>query len=302
MRIMLRILAILALIMTLPGVEPIPVITGSTVVHDLAVRIGGERFSISCLLRPGVDPHAYQPVPDDIRRLTAARMVILNGMGFEGWFDGLAKEAAFAGTVVQASAGIEPVMTAGCTDHSHDHTHDHQASVPDPHPYNSMRQGVRYAENIRDALIAAAPDAAEAVRTRAEALIAELRRTDAWATAELASIPKARRVIIANHGALAYFARDYGFQVLAPNGAFEDSEPSAKQLAELIALIRNQGVRGVFLEYAKNPRLVEQLAAEAGVKVAATLYLDGLGPAGSPAESYQGMFRSNVAAILAALR
>lgn len=285
-------------------VEPMPVIAGSTVVHDLAARIGGERFAVTCLVRPGVSPHGYQPVPDDVRRLAAARLVVINGLGFEGWFENLAAEARFAGTVVVATAGIQTVGSAGCDAHDHEgHDHEgHAHGAPDPHPYNSIRQGVRYAENIRDALLAADPEGAEGIRVRAAAVIDELRRTDAWATAELAAIPRGQRKLIVNHDALAYFARDYGFEVLALGTALENSQPSASRIAELAAIIRQQGVKGVFLEQAKNPKLIEQLAAEAGVKVGAALHLDGVGAPGTPAGTYVGMFRANVEAILAALR
>ncbi len=271
--------------------DPVPVIAGSTVVHDLAARIGGERFAVTCLVRPGISPHGYQPVPDDVRRLAAARLVVINGLGFEGWFENLATEARFAGTVVVATAGIQTVGTATCDAHDHE-GHDHGAA--DPHAYNSIRQGVRYAENIRDALLAADPEGAEGIRVRAAAVIDELRRTDAWATAELAAIPRGQRKLIVNHDALAYFAKDYGFEVLAMGTALENTE--------LAAFISKQGVKGVFLEQGKNPKLIEQLAAEAGVKVGAALHLDGVGAPGTPAGSYVGMFRANVEAILAALR
>jgi len=279
--------------------DPVPVIAGSTVVHDLAARIGGERFAVTCLVRPGISPHGYQPVPDDVRRLAAARLVVINGLGFEGWFENLATEARFAGTVVVATAGIQTVGTATCDAHDHE-GHDHGAA--DPHAYNSIRQGVRYAENIRDALLAADPEGAEGIRVRAAAVIDELRRTDAWATAELAAIPRGQRKLIVNHDALAYFAKDYGFEVLAMGTALENSQPSASRIAELAAFISKQGVKGVFLEQGKNPKLIEQLAAEAGVKVGAALHLDGVGAPGTPAGSYVGMFRANVEAILAALR
>ncbi len=276
----------------LGAVEPIPVITGNTIVQDLAARIGGERFAVTCLIRPGLDPHAYQPVPDDLRRLARAKLVIINGLGFEGWFENLARESRFAGELVIATAGIETLTMSD----------DHGAGVPDPHPYNSIRQGVRYAENIRDALVAAEADDAPGIRERAAAVIDELRRTDAWATVRLAAIPRDRRTIITNHDALAYFARDYGFTIRAPNTALDDSQPTAKEIAAIVAFIRAHGVTGVFLEYGRNPKLIDQIAAEAGVTVGAELHLDGVGPPGSPAATYVGMFRANVEAVLAALR
>ncbi len=297
---MFRLLLLAALVLAVSAAEPIPVITGNTIVNDLASRIGGDRFTVSCLLKPGVDPHAYQPVPDDVRRLAAARVVIINGMGFEGWFENLAKEASFSGTVVIATAGITPLTMIEACAGGHDHHHDHE--VLDPHAYNSVRQGVRYAENIREALVAADPAGAEAIRQRAAAIIDELRRLDGWAIAQLATIPKGQRKIVTNHGALGYFARDYGFEVLAPNSALEDSQPSAQGMAGIIAFIRAQGVKGVFLEHGKNPKLIEQIASEAGVRVGAELYLDGVGPLDGPAATYVGMFRSNVAAVVSALR
>lgn len=285
----------------LSAADPIPVVTGSTVVHDLAVRIGGERVSAACLLRPGLDPHAYQPVPGDVRRLAAARLVVINGLGFEGWFEKLAREAAFAGTVVTASAGV-PVLRMRSAGHGHHHDHDHAATAVDPHAFHAILNGVRYAENIRDALAAADPAGADGFRVRTAAVIDELRAADAWARARIAPIPRAQRRIITNHDALQYFAAAYGFEILAPRTALEDSEPSGKDLAELVAFVRSQEVKGVFLEFGRNQKAVEQIAAEAGVRIGGVLHLDGVGPADGPAATYVGMFRANVDAIVEALR
>lgn len=288
----MRALVVLLLCVVAWGADPIRVVTGNTVVHDLTQRIGGERITATCLLRPGVDPHAYQPVPEDVRNLAAARLVVINGLGFEGWFEGLAKEAGFAGTVVVASAGITPIDVAH---DEHEHAH---GTVADPHAYGSIRHGVRYAENIRDALIAADPAGGDGYQTRAAALIADLRQADAWATVQFAAIPKAQRRIVTNHDALAYFAADYGFQIVSPHTVLEDSQPGAQRIAALADFIRRQGVKGVFLESGRNPKLIEQIAAEAGVRVGAPLHLDGAG-AGL---DYIGSFRANVQAIVEALR
>jgi zinc/manganese transport system substrate-binding protein len=290
----MRVLLVLLLSMCCWAGDSMRVVTGNSVVHDLALRIGGDRISTTCLLRPGIDPHAYQPVPEDVRNLAAARLVVINGLGFEGWFEGLAKEAGFTGTVVVASAGIMPLAMAH-EDHGHEHAH---AAVADPHAYNSVRHGVRYAENIRDALIAADVAGAEGYHARSAILIAELRQADAWAIVQFAAIPRAQRRIVTNHDALAYFAADYGFEILSPNTALEDSQPGAQRIAALAAFIRQQGVKGVFLESGRNPKLIEQIAAEAGVRVGAQLHLDGTG-AGL---DYIGSFRANVAAIVEALR
>jgi zinc/manganese transport system substrate-binding protein len=279
---------------------PLLVVTGNTIVQDITATIGGPRIQATCLLQPGVDPHAYQPVPDDVKRLAAARLVIINGLGFEGWFEGLAKEAGFNSTVVVATRGITP-LTMSAHDHDHDHDHDHGA-VDDPHAFNSIPNGVRYAENIRDALIAADAAGADHYRQAAAAYIAELRQADAAARKGFASLPKAQRKLVTNHDALQYFAKEYGFAILAPNTALDDSQPSAKELAELIDFIKREGVKGVFLEFGKNDKIIAQIGSEAGVTISERLYLDGVGPATSTAHTYLGMFQTNVATIMKCLQ
>ena len=296
--------------------EKIHVVTGNTIVQDMVTIIGGERVSATCLLQPGVDPHSYQPVPKDVKRLAQAKLVIINGLGFEGWFDGVAKEAGFVGTVVIATKGIEPLtMEEACdhgdqdkkevpaNDHAPDHEHKHEHhEVHDPHAFNSIAQGPRYAENIREALIGADPAGAEGYRVRAAAYIVELRKADAEAKKAFAVLPRSQRKLITNHDALQYFAKEYGFEILAPNTALEDSEPSAKDIAALVTFIRQTHVKGVFLEFGKNEKVMRQISVEAQVAIGQELYLDGVGPSETPAGTYIGMFRSNVASILAALK
>lgn len=290
--------------------EPLPIVTGNTIVQDITATIGGETVAATCLQQPGIDVHAYQPVPADVQRLAVAKVVVINGLGFEGWFEGLAKEAGLTATVVVASRGIAPLtMSSGGHDHGH-HDHDHdgeghdhsEKTVDDPHAFNAIANGVRYAENIRDALIAADPVGAAGYRARGEAYIAELRAADAWARREFAAIPRARRKLVTDHDALQYFAKEYGFTIVAPNTALEDSQPSAKDIAGIVAFIRAQGVKAVFLEAGKSGKVIEQIAAEAGVRVGDRLHLDCVGPAGSPTATYLGMFRHNVTAILEGLR
>ncbi len=273
---------------------PLSVVTGNTIVQDIAIAIGGARIKATCLLQPGIDPHTYQPVPEDVKRLAAARLVIINGLGFEGWFEGLAKEAGFQGMVVVASKGITPLTME---DES-----GHRTMVDDPHAFHSLLNGVRYAENIRDALLAADAAGADAYRTAATAYITQLRQADAAAKKQFAHLRKAQRKLVTNHDALQYFAKEYGFEILAPNTALEDSQPSAKELAQLIDFIKRQGVKGVFLEFGKNEKIIEQIGKEAGVAIGAKLYLDGVGPADSPAQTYLGMFQSNVASICTCLQ
>ena len=278
------------------------VVTGNTIVQDIVLHIGGDLVASTCLLQAGVDPHTYQPVPEDAKRLSAAQLVIINGLGFEGWFAGLAKESGFKGIVVVATTGIETLkMDAEHDEHENGAAHAH-GKVDDPHAFNSIANGVRYAENIRDALITADAPHAEQYRTRSVTYIANLRKVDAWAKKEFSVLTRNQRKLITNHDALQYFAKEYGFEILAPNTALEDSQPSAKDVAELVTFIKAQQVKGVFLEFGKNDKVIRQVSAEAGVAIGNELYLDGVGPVGSPANTYVGMFTSNVNNIVNGLK
>ncbi len=287
----------------LAAAEALPVITGNSLLLDLVQRVGGGRVASSSLVPAGVDPHAYQPVPDDLRRLAAARLVVINGLGFEGWFDRLAGEARFAGSVVVAASGIVPLPADPGDAHQHgDHGHAPAAVADDPHAFTSARLLVRYTENIREALVAADPDDAAGHRARAEALISELRAADAWATEQFAAVPRARRVLVTDHASLAYLAADYGLRLITPRTTLDEGQPSARRVAEIVAAVRRAGVSAVFIEAGRNPRLVEQIASEAGVRVGGRLLVDALDAPGTPGGSAVGAFRQNVETILAGLR
>ena len=276
------------------------VVCGSSVVYDLTRQIGAGRIAVSSLIPPGADPHTYQPRPDDAKALAGADLVVINGLGFEGWWEKLATEASFpAAKVVVAAARVKPLPMGDAPGHE---GHGHAPNEPDPHAFGDVANAVRYAEAIRDGLIRADPAGEGHYRAMAELLIAELRALDAWTKRTLATIPARRRVVITNHDAMQYFARAYGFTVKAPNTALEDSQPSAKQIADLVAFIRAEGVAGVFIEAAKNRKVVEQIAAEAGVRVGGALHLDGIPPADHTHTGYRGMVVSNVLALVEGLR
>jgi zinc/manganese transport system substrate-binding protein len=284
----------LLLLATFVGAADTPrprVVACSTVVFDILRHVGGDRIEAQCLLHGGVDPHAYQPVPEDARRLAQADLVIVNGLGFEGWGDALLKESGYHGRVVVASAGIVPLTMPS----------SRAPSAVDPHAYNDLANGVRYAENIRDALCAIDAAGSEDYQAWSEAYIAQLRQLDGWVKRQVARIPPERRRLVTDHDAMQYFAKAYGLTVIAPATAADDAQPGAQQVAAIVSAIREQGIRGVFLERGRNPKLVEQIGREAGVAVGGELFLDGLGPAGALADSYTGMFLANVRTIVRTL-
>lgn len=301
---MFRPLVLVALLLsTLVAEERVIVVTANPLLDDLTRRVGGARIATTCLVPPGNDTHHYRPTPDDARRLADAQVIVINGLGYEGWFDALLTRSRSRARVIIAAAGIAPLPLAAGS-HCHDDGGGTVAAADalDPHAFHSLIEGVHYVEAIRSGLSAADPAGAESYATEAAALTAELTAAHAWAEAALGAIPLSRRTIITSHDALAYFARDYGFTVVGIGNSLEDRQASARDLIEVVRRIRTQKIPAVFREQGKSGALIDRVASEAGVVVAGQLYLDGPDPTDPNANTYLAMFRANVRTLADALR
>lgn len=289
--------------------EPVKVVASFSILGDMVANVGGDHIALTTLVGPDGDAHVFQPSPSDARAVAGARLVIISGLGFEGWMERLTEAAAYKGKVVVASAGVTPREMAeeeeeeGHEEHAeegHGHDHHDHGNV-DPHAWQDLSNGMRYVDNIAAGLIAADPANAADYRARAAAYRARLEALDAKVKAAINALPAERRKIITSHDAFGYFAAAYGLEVLAPQGVSTESEASAKGVALLINQIKETKAPAVFLENVTDPRLIEQIAKETGARIGGTLYSDALSGASGDASTYIAMFEHNVAALTAAL-
>jgi zinc/manganese transport system substrate-binding protein len=274
--------------------QPMPVVATFSILADVVRDIGGERIAVTTLVGPDQDAHAYQPTPADSRTVAGAKVVVTNGLGFEGWIDRLIKASGTRGTVVVASTGLRTRAAA----HGHGHSHGKGA---DPHVWHDPRRMAVYARTIADGLAAADPGGAEVYRANAAAFGERMARLDAWAEAEFAKVPAAKRKVITGHDAFGYLAERYKLTFRSPKGISTDAEPSAKAIADLIRQIREEKIRAIFVENISDRRLIDQLSREAGAVVGGRLYSDALSGPGGPAASYESLFRHNVALLTSAM-
>jgi zinc/manganese transport system substrate-binding protein len=290
-------LALAALIAVNVSAKPL-VVSTNTILDDLVRSVGGERIDERCLLPPGADPHSYEPNPQDIRLLTQADLVVVNGLGLETWLQKLVENAGLRRPALVASAGVVPLHFGKWV------TPDYQLDRDeiDPHAWHDLRNVRRYVENIRDALARLDPAGAGVFAKNAAAYCAQLTALDAFARRQIATLPPGQRKLVTSHDALQYLARAYGLMIVPVNGSSPDQEPSAKQLAALVTFIREQQVHAVFFESTANPKIVRLVAEEAGVKVVGSLYTDSLGPPDSPGATFLGLFRANIETIVRTLR
>lgn len=288
----------------LPGLavaqDRLPVVASFSILGDLVAQVGGDRVAVTVLVGPDGDAHVYQPSPADAQAVAAAKVVVVNGLGFEGWIDRLVEAAEYKGAVVVATTGLVP---RGVADEDHAEAdgdgHDHGAA--DPHAWQDVANVRTYVANIEAALVAADPADAATYRARAAAYTADLDALDAGIRAAVAALPTDRRTVVASHDAFGYFAAAYGLTILAPQGMSTETEASAAGVAALITQIRDQAIPAVFVETITDPRLLDRITAETGAVIGGTLFSDALSPPDGPAGTYLDMMRHNIDTLAGAL-
>lgn len=266
--------------------EKINVVTSFSILGDLAKNVGGDRIGVTSLVGPNGDVHVYTPSPADAQKISAAKLVIINGLGLEGWLPRLVQSSGGKAVIVTATNGIAPRKLEGHAD---------------PHAWQSVVNAKVYVGNIRDALVAADPSGAAVYKANADAYLAKLDALDRDVRSAVAGIPEAHRKVISTHDAFGYFAAAYGIAFIAPQGVSTEAEPSARDIAAIVTQIRSAKIPAVFLENISDPRLMRRIAAETGAKIGGTLYSDSLTEENGDAPTYIDMVRHNIKALTSAL-
>lgn len=289
MRYLLLALA-LWLPLSLQAAEKLQVVTSFSILADLTREVGGDRIELTNLVDADADAHVYEPSPDDAKALLRADLIIANGLGFEPWLERLLASSEPKGKRIDASAGVVPLML----------DEDGEA-VPDPHAWQSLTNAEIYVRNIAKALGELDPANLDVYIERRDAYLARLHALLKKADAQIAGLPASQRKVVTSHDAFGYLGQAWQLKFIAPQGLSTHDEPSAAEVAALIRQIRSEGVRAVFVENIRDPRLIRQIADEAGAKVGGTLYSDALASEG-PASTYLGMFEHNLDTLMAALK
>jgi ABC-type Zn uptake system ZnuABC Zn-binding protein ZnuA len=271
------------------------VLAAETFLADIAQNVAGSRLKVEALMPFGVDPHAYEPTPQDVVKIADSDLLITNGAGLEGWLTKLLTTNATKAVIIEASAGLKP-RTPGAG--------EAVINEVDPHFWLDPTNVITYVNNIRNALITADPAGSAVYTTNAAAYILSLQELDTWVAGQVAVLPPERRLLVTNHETFGYFADRYGFTIIGTiiPSVSSDASPSAQQLAQLVNSIVATKAPAVFLENGTNPQLANQLAQETGIKVVTGLYTHSITEPSGQAPTYIDMIKYDVQAIVAALR
>lgn len=279
----------------------VKVIASFTILGDMVKNVGGNRVEVTTLVGPNGDVHVYEPTPAAAKAVSAAALVVVNGLGFEGWMDRLIRTSGYKGPVAVASLGIIPREMTSREEAELENGAQHVHKI-DPHAWQNLRNGLIYVDNIAKALSSVDPAGAAVYQANAAVYKAKLSDLDKWVRAEFAGIPEQKRRMITSHDALGYLGAGYGITILSPVGFSTESEASAGDIAKLIRQIRREKITAVFVENVTDPRLMEQVTRESGATMGGELYSDALSKPDGPAPTYIEMFKNNVAKIAAAMR
>jgi len=267
------------------------ILTTTTILADVARNVAGDELVTQSLLPFGADPHSYQPVPQDTKKVNEAKVLIVNGAGYERSLETLLANAGNKQEVIEVSTSLRLL-----TDPNND-------QEVDPHLWLDPSNVIVYVDNIREGLTQFNPDGADVYQANARTYTTQLHELDAWINGQVAQIPPKRRVLVTNHEALGYFAERYGFTVVGAiiESFSSDASPSAQQMADIVDRVKLFEVPAIFLDAPDNPALAQQIASETGVKVVTDLHLESL-TEGAPAGTYIDMMRYNVTKIVEALK
>jgi zinc/manganese transport system substrate-binding protein len=281
---------------------PLRVVVTNSILADLVQRVAGDRVEMTVLVGRNGDAHSYEPVPRDAVRLREAALVFENGLGFEAWIADLVAASGSKAVRVVTTRAVkvrqpEPGRSA-CS-----HGHHSCGGDQDPHVWHDVANVQLMVDAIAEALATADPAHASSYLRNRDAFVAELRALDAWILERVGAIPPERRVIVTGHDTFGYFADRYGFRSVNILGSVTTNvaDPSASDLAKVIGEVRSLGVPTIFTENVLNPKTIELVARQAGVKVG-RLYTDALGDEGGPAATYISLMRHNVTTLTDALR
>ena len=270
-----------------PAAPPPRIVASFSLLADMVREIVPPALEVSALVSHDSDAHVFQPTPAHGRRLAQAGLVVVNGIGFEGWIDRLVKASGYSGPVLVASRGITPRQGG------------HHGT--DPHAWQDLALAKRYVANLREGIGQRWPMHQAEIDQRAGAYLERIDRLDAQVRQQLGAVPREQRRVITSHDAFGYFGAAYGVDFLSPQGWSTHSEPSAAAVARLIRQIQQRQVRALFLENISDRRLIERIASESGARVGGTLYSDALSAPGGPADSYLKMFEHNTRTLIDAL-
>ncbi|EGA89786.1 manganese ABC transporter substrate binding protein [Planococcus donghaensis MPA1U2] len=269
------------------------VVTTYSILYDIVKNVGGDQIELHSLAPIGSNPHEYETLPLDVQKATDADIVFYNGLNLEAgnsWFEKLMNTAGKSGDsapVYKMSEGVEPMYL----------TTEGKEGEEDPHAWLDVQNGIKYAENARDAFIEVDPDHKGEYEKNAQAYISELEALHQKAIDQYSKIPKEKRIFVTSEGAFKYFSKAYDFQAEYIWEINQENQGTPSQITQVLYLIDEKQIQGLFLETSVDPRSMEMVARETGIDIKGKVFTDSIGKPGEDGDTYIKMMEWNIDTI-----
>ncbi|MBM7097169.1 zinc ABC transporter substrate-binding protein [Bacillus sp. H-16] len=269
--------------------EGLEITTSFSILGNIIEEVIGDRGSVEYIVPIGEEPHEYEPVPSDFRKVSDSDVFYVNGLGLEGWLGRIVSNVSDT-EMIELADGVDIINLEGSSDEV------------DPHAWLSPKNGIIYVENLVEDLIERDPEGENVYRENAESYIQELEELDASIEEEVEEIPADKRVIVVSENAFKYFGEDYGFETVGIWEMNSHEEGTTSQINRVIDLVQDREISSVFVESTVDQRYMETVSNNANIPIAGEVYTDALGQEGSGAETYIDMLRHNAQTFVEGLK
>ncbi len=295
-KILCTFIFLLAALSSASAADRIKIASFSTILTEIAQKVGGDHVAVFGLVKPGIDPHEYEPTPSDLKKVGDSRLILTTGKHLENYLNKLQEASGGQADLLKVGDHLPSLTMKGEGEASP----DAGGMTEDPHWWNSVTNVEQATRIVRDELGKFDPADKADFAKNAQDYLAQLDDLNRWVKRKVAELPRNQRKLVTSHDAFQYFARDYGFTILAIEGVSTETEPSNRHVADLIDQIKIEHVKAIFTESTLNPKVTKEITRETGARIGGELYADGLGT--GDAGTYAGMVRHNVSTIVDALK
>ncbi len=274
------------------------VVTTVSPITSIVENIGGPRIRLEGVVPEGVNSHTFEPTPSMARLMAGADLIIINGLFLEEPTLALAEANKRSDAVILSLGDLSVTPD----EWQFDFTFPESAGHPNPHLWPDPNLGLRYAELVQEQLASMDPDNASYYADNLERFRGLVDQMDQAIRTAVATVPEDNRKLLTYHDSWAYFAKQYGMEVIGAVQPSNFSQPSVREVAELIDQVRELGLPAVFGSEVFSSDVLEAIASEAGAQFIDDLADDDLpGKPGDPQHTYLGLMQQNLMAMIPAL-
>jgi len=274
--------------------KTIKIVATYSIIADMVKNITGDKAEVYSLVPIGTDPHMYDPLPDDTKKVSNADLVFYNGLNLEtgkGWFQDLLEVTDKSAVAFPVTEEVTPIYLS----------EKGKESQEDPHAWLDIQNAIKYVDVITKQVIQADPDNEEYYLQNKTEYVAELKETDQYARTQIAKIPEDKRILVTSEGAFKYFAKAYGFESAFIWEINTDSQGTPEQMNRIVDIINTNKVPALFVETSVNPKTMETVSKETNVPIHSKIFTDSLAKQGEPGDTYISMIKWNIDKVIEGL-